>query len=73
MASTQLVQLARQSGLPSLVEIYAGADENTTCSACLDDDGRVYEAKQAPELPHADCQCLIGCRCVALGKIVDKF
>lgn len=45
------------------VRLIAVLDQNTTCEACLGDNGRTYALPGAPELPHEHCSCEIGCRC----------
>ena len=57
-------------GLNLKCEIIAAQGKNTTCDACLGDDGKLYLVSDVPELPHEFCKCSRGCRCV-LGCVVD--
>lgn len=52
-------------------QIIACQDQNTTCEACLGDDGKKYPVDQVPELPHEACECAIGCRCALVGSFPD--
>lgn len=67
----QLKELA-SDGLAVKCEIHGPDDQNTTCAACLNDKGKVYDLSDAPELPHELCECAIGCRCTALAKLPDE-
>lgn len=60
-------------GLDLQCEIIAAEDQNTTCAACLDDNGQVYQLQDVPELPHEHCECAIGCRCNVVAKFPDDF
>lgn len=60
-------------GLNVQCEIIAVEDQNTTCDACLSDDGQVYSLEDAPELPHEYCECGLGCRCNLVVKFSDDF
>lgn len=44
-------------------EIVVVEDANTTCEACLNERGKLYDLADVPELPHEYCQCKLGCRC----------
>lgn len=62
-----------EGGLKMQCEIIGAEDQNTTCAACLNDNGKVYSLEDVPELPHEHCKCAIGCRCVMVAKLPDDF
>ncbi len=47
----------------SKVEVL-GSGWDDTCPICKRDDHLTYEIACAPELPHEDCSCKSGCRCL---------
>ena len=60
---------AAADGLNLKCEMMAPGDENTTCDACLGDNGKLYLVSDVPELPHEFCKCFIGCRCSLACKV----
>lgn len=65
----QLRKLA-SDGMALQCEILGTDDQNTTCPACLNDNGKVYAPDEVPELPHEYCECAIGCRCTVCAVVV---
>lgn len=68
----QLRKLA-SDGMAVQCEILGTDDQNTTCSACLNDNGKAYAIGEVPELPHEYCECAIGCRCTVAARLADGF
>lgn len=68
----QLRKLA-SDGMAVQCEIIGTDDQNTTCAACLNDNGKAYALGEVPELPHEYCECAIGCRCTVAASLADGF
>ena len=49
-------------------EIIGTDGQNTTCAACLNDNGKTYPLGEVPELPHEYCECAMGCRCTVIVR-----
>jgi hypothetical protein len=56
-------------------EIIGTDGQNTTCAACLNDNGKTYPLGEVPELPHEYCECAMGCSCnvVIRRRRADDF
>ena len=68
----QLRKLA-SDGMAVQCEILGTDDQNTTCTACLNDNGKAYALGEVPELPHEYCECAIGCRCTVVARLASGF
>lgn len=61
-----------QDGHEVLCEVSVVEDHRTTCSACLNDTGRICKLGEVLELPHGQCACHDGCRCVLVFRRSDR-
>jgi len=62
-AATHKMDLADAKRIKAKSIEIMGANDQNQCEACKSIDGKKFSLKKVPELPLAECTCVMGCRC----------